>query len=226
MNPKLKKGLNITLTVLTVLLFVIGLMLVLVAFTSRQDERNNLGNVFGYTPLHVLTDSMTPEIPVGSLVIIKRQDSYKVGDVVTFISERDLETGEWILNTHEIVRIEDDNHYTRGTKTIDGERIPEDPNPVVNANIKGRVVLSIPLLGKVFEFLKSFWGFGIFIMLPLLGFFGYRVYVLIKVVVAIQKEKNPTVKQSDYERLLQEVEALKQKQQAANEDTPAAPPEE
>lgn len=76
MNPKLKKGLNIALTVLIVIILLFGLFMIVAAFTNRSNnnsDKNALGNIGGYSFLYVQTDSMTPDIPVGSFLIIKKK---------------------------------------------------------------------------------------------------------------------------------------------------------
>ena len=209
MNPKVKKGIDIALTVLVVILFVLGILMVIIAFSSSNDN-NKLGNVLGYTPVQILTDSMTPEIPVGALVLLKEvEDSstLKVGDIITYTF---LNAGQYDLNTHKIVKIDEEapgiyKFTTQGVK----EGLPEDA-PIYVTSIRGKVVATIPVLGSVLGFLKSFLVFGLVIVLPLFLFFAYRVYVLVKVINELKKEKNPKAG-SDYENLLKQVEELKSK---------------
>jgi len=214
MNPKVKKGIDISLTVLVVVLFILGIFMVIIAFSSRNDTRTQLGNVFGYTPVNIVSDSMEPTIKTGSLVLIKEVVDYstlQVDDIVTFRFINPDDSSLWSLNTHRIIEVitRPDGSYSFVSQG-DKPGAPVD-DLIYDYDIVGKVVgKPIPVLGSILDFLKSMLGFGLVIVLPLFVYFAYRVYVLVKVINDIRREKAPKPG-ADYEALLRQVEELKSK---------------
>ena len=109
----------------------------------------------------VLSGSMEPAIHVGSVIVIKPEDEYTIGDVVTF--GKDTKTN--IPTTHRLVasHIENGVMYfqTKGdaNNTPDGQEIP-------SSEIEGKVLFSIPFLGYFIDFAKRPVGFFIIIIVP------------------------------------------------------------
>ncbi len=103
--------------------------------------------VLGAIPLTVLTQSMEPLLPPGTLIVdqpVKPSDVH-LGDVVTY----QIASGKPDVITHRVVRIamssEGDETFTfKG----DNNAYP-DPKAVIPAQIKGRVVYSVPWIGYV-----------------------------------------------------------------------------
>lgn len=106
--------------------------------------------VFGMKSYAILTGSMEPTIPEGSMVYVKpcsSFDEYQINDIVTF---SDPATGKSF--THRIVEIDagDRCFTTKG----DANSVP-DLSPTYFSLAVGKVKMSVPLLGFVAEFLKS-----------------------------------------------------------------------
>lgn len=103
--------------------------------------------VSGSTPFTVLTGSMEPTYPPGTLVVVKKVpiDELAVGTAVTF----QLESGKATVVTHRIVAV---NRNARGEKTFvmqgDANNAP-DSEPVRPEQIRGKVWYSVPYLGRV-----------------------------------------------------------------------------
>jgi signal peptidase len=112
----------------------------------------------------VLSESMSPAIPLGSIVLVEEQPSptaYREGDVITF------RTGdEPVPTTHRIesVRETDDGRafVTKGDANQD-----PDPSPVSPDQVLGEVTLMIPYAGHVIIFANSEYGFYALVALPL-----------------------------------------------------------
>ncbi len=111
--------------------------------------------------LTVLSGSMGPTIPVGSAVLIKPVDHYLTNEVITYARGGN----EKQLVTHRIV----------ATQFVNGEKqyitkgdANEDPDPaVVKADqVKGQVLLTVPYLGYVANWIKTPAGFVSLIVLP------------------------------------------------------------
>ena len=98
-----------------------------------------LFGVYSYT---VLTGSMEPSIPVGSLIYAKQADpvSLAEGDVIVFYDG---------MNTVPITHRVTENNIDEGLVTTQGDaNAGEDIGPVPCSNIVGKVLLHIPVLGR------------------------------------------------------------------------------
>lgn len=117
--------------------------------------------LIGLTPYAVISGSMEPEYPVGSLIYVKQVEPSEVsiGDPITFVMNESL-----MVATHRVVDIkeEDGSFITKGdaNDTVDG-------TPVHPKNLLGRPQFSIPYLGYVSVFLAS--GQGKIVLLGVLG---------------------------------------------------------
>jgi signal peptidase I len=114
-----------------------------------------------YKLMTVLSGSMEPAVKLGSLVIVKPADDYKIQDIITFYKRSNRQ--ETI--THRIVDmrvIEGRPYYT--TKGDANENA--DTREIAKAEIVGKTILDIPLLGYLVEFIKKPIGFVIMVILP------------------------------------------------------------
>lgn len=107
--------------------------------------------VVGFTPLAVLSGSMEPNFPVGSVVYVRAVDveSITEGDVITF------ELGGGTLATHRVVSIDPEH---REFVTKGDANAAEDSSPVSFDSVKGKVYFCIPLVGYISEFLTLTYG--------------------------------------------------------------------
>ncbi len=112
--------------------------------------------VFGWSWAVVLSGSMEPAVRLDDLIIAKAQDSYRVGDIITF------ESGS-SLTTHRIVGTEAGGFRTKG----DANNAP-DAAPVPQEAILGRVVLRVPKVGLVVGYLKTPMGMTCMVLLGVL----------------------------------------------------------
>jgi signal peptidase len=101
----------------------------------------------GAIPLTILTQSMEPLLPPGTLVVdqhVKASDVH-LGDVVTY----QIAPGQPDVITHRVVGISLNNKGER-TFTFKGDNNANpDADPVLAGQIKGRVMYSIPYIGVV-----------------------------------------------------------------------------
>jgi signal peptidase I len=89
--------------------------------------------------VYITTPSMYPTLPPGSIAIIEKAPTYKVGDVIEF-------RGNDLLFLHRIIRISSSGDIT--TKGDNPENAPDffDP-PTSKATVIGKEVIEIPWLG-------------------------------------------------------------------------------
>ena len=127
--------------------------------------------IFGYQLYTVISGSMEPEIPVGSLVYIKSMEPEDVEekDVIAFYGGRDTSA----IITHRVV----ENRVIMGEFITKGDaNQTQDMNPVDYDEFIGRVELSIPTVGGIAQSLTSKEGkiaaasmIGLAILLEILG---------------------------------------------------------
>lgn len=139
----------------------------------------------------VLTGSMLPEIQVYDVVVTKKVDpsSLEVGDVITFASAdtRFLNT----IITHRIIKKEYDNKTKSYSFQTQGDNNNvADSALVPQNNIYGKVILKIPKLGYLQEFLASDGGWIIVILIPCLTVVSYDVVKLVK---GLKKKKYKSI---------------------------------
>ena len=117
----------------------------------------------------VLTGSMTPGIPVGSVVVVRPVDpgTLEVGDVATYQKEKD----QAVFVTHRIIEIDSSTRPTTYIFKGDANRGP-DLEPIVPERIIGKVWFHVPYLGTIRDGLKGSGGVTLLVMM-LLG--GYAV---------------------------------------------------
>ncbi len=108
----------------------------------------------------VQSGSMTPEIKMGSIVIVRPIDDYKIGDIITFQT-----TGSKESVTHRIYDIKvvggQPKYITKG----DANNAP-DQREVSKREIIGKVLIDIPYLGYVVSFAQKPLGFALIIIIP------------------------------------------------------------
>jgi signal peptidase I len=101
-------------------------------------------HLLGYNQYVVVSGSMEPAIPVGSLVMSKpvKAEELKKGDVIVFYTEQHSDTPV----THRVV----ENHKAEREVITKGDaNSGNDMNPVLYENIEGKVSRHIPRIGFV-----------------------------------------------------------------------------
>jgi len=126
--------------------------------------------VIGLRPFAVLSGSMEPEYPVGSLVYVRKTDAsdLAVGDVITFMQSEDTVVTHRIT---EIVPDESEPHTLRFRTKGDGNDT-EDGTLVHHKNVIGRVVFALPGMGYVSNFIQHPPGMYIALVVVALVFFA------------------------------------------------------
>ena len=180
----MKKAANIFLNVLLWILVLVVAFFAVVTFATRSD--GSVSNLFGYTPMTVLTDSMSPTFRSNDLIIIKAesQKTYKVGDVVsywTFIN------GVKSINTHRVVDVREADGITYFTTRGDNNSA-DDSLTISRGDIIGHFVVKVPFMGKILAVLSSSVGFFIILVIPLLLFFLFQLYKFIVLMMELRKQ--------------------------------------
>lgn len=124
----------------------------------------------------VLSGSMSPAIESGDAVIVEETDPATIqeGDVITFV-----QSDEESPTTHRVVGTEQrDGQVVFETKGDANEQ--PDPTPVPASSVIGTVVLTIPYIGYVIQFVNTPLGFGLLVVLPLGALMVSEVWQLAK----------------------------------------------
>ena len=112
-----------------------------------------LPGILGYHTYHVLSGSMEPKMPVGSLIYVQESapEDVEKEDIIAFYSS--LEDSGII--THRVV----ENNIVSGTFETKGDANEKaDPMSVSYDNYIGKVVFTIPWMGKVLTCMTSLYG--------------------------------------------------------------------
>lgn len=178
---------KVAMITLSVILWVIILLAALFSFTTLATrDSSKVASLAGYTPMVVQSDSMVPTFKTGDLILIRKCDpaTLEEGDIITFHT---IIMNEYALNTHRIVKIDEQNGYRSYTTMGDNNNGIADTHIISDGDIVGAYVGKVSGLGRVMEFMSSSIGFLLLIVLPMLLFFIYQVYHLIMVGINLKK---------------------------------------
>ena len=165
-----------------VILILLAVILAISACTLAYDKfvkKSKIPSVFGYSVLIIASPSMTGSIEAGDAIIIKKSDSYAVGDVITYFP-----ADENFSVTHRIVRMEGDKFYTKGDANQS-----EDPDPVLIEQIAGKVAVKLDKVGYFIEWLKS----------PIGIIFAATFIVLLILIIVIEDKRRGKTDAADPE---------------------------
>lgn len=142
---------------LKILLFVILPFVVITLLTAQTDL------IRGYKSFVVLTGSMEPNIPVGSIVYTQKTAGYGKGDIISFTNEKSQTI------THRVTDVSKKNNVVSFQTKGDANNVT-DTNPVPSTSVIGKVIFQVPYVGRFIGFIKTPVGFGLIIVLPTLLF--------------------------------------------------------
>lgn len=131
----------------------------------------------------IVSPSMVPTINVNDGIVVQKvvdESTLKVGDVITFSSND--EDYEGLTVTHRIVgkQMVQSGEYVYRTKG--DNNVSEDSALVKFSDIYGKVIMKIPMIGYIYNFLTTPLGFSIGIIIPILLVLFSNVYRVIKVI--------------------------------------------
>ncbi|TFD13367.1 signal peptidase I [Cryobacterium sp. TMT1-2-2] len=109
--------------------------------------------ITGATPLTVLTSSMEPHLPPGTLIVVGpvNTDDLVIGDIATY----QIHSGEPAVITHRITAISSSTDGTRSFQFQGDNNSLPDPDLVLSAQIQGRLWYSVPLIGYANNFVNG-----------------------------------------------------------------------
>jgi len=113
----------------------------------------------GLKLLVVQSGSMEPTIKTGSVILIKKQDTYNIGDIISFVGAGSNSTTHRVTQTTVVKGKEIFNTKGDVNKGEDRETVEID-------NILGKTVFTLPYLGYIVAFTKTQKGFIFLIVVP------------------------------------------------------------
>jgi signal peptidase len=127
--------------------------IVIVAMTAAITAAVLVPRIGGATPYTILTGSMRPNMPPGTLVVIKPVpiDQIGIGTVVTY----QLSSGEHAVVTHRVVAVGIDGTGKRVFTTQGDANNVADAKPVMPVQIKGELWYHVKYLGYVNTFVNG-----------------------------------------------------------------------
>lgn len=157
------------------LLVVAGLAVVLVVVPK----------VTGSIPLTVLTQSMEPALPPGTLLVVRPTplDAVRVGDVLTY----QIRSGHPEVISHRVVSVASSSNGER-TFVVKGDANAEPDAPVRGVQVRGVVWYSVPVLGSVNQVVNGSRGWLVPLVAGVLIAYGV-VMVTIGAVSAVRRRR-------------------------------------
>jgi signal peptidase len=139
-------------------------------------------------PLTVLTSSMEPGLPPGTLLIVRPVDpsEIRIGDVVTY----QIKSGEPDVITHRVIGIGTSSNG-EATFIMQGDNNAEpDPDPVRAIQVQGRLWYSLPWIGWVNN---SMGGNTRAVLVPIVGgaLLLYAAWAITSGVIERKREAKP-----------------------------------
>ena len=128
----------------------IGVIILLIPMSTPR--------LFGYDMYNVVSGSMAPEIPVGSMIFVENVDPYELteGDIIAFYSNGNVVTH----------RVTSNNAFSGELTTKGDANLEEDIHSVSYKEVIGIVKYHISYLGDISSHLTS--GFGKIYLLALI----------------------------------------------------------
>ena len=196
------------INICAVALIVLSLFVLLTVVMTPSGQ---VPQVMGFSILQVLTGSMEPVIPEGSMLLIQKTDpaALQPGDIISFFSPDPMLEGA--VNTHRVVRIEKENGRIQFITKGDANVI-EDAYPTDGSALVGRVVFKSYGLGKTVSLLSNPLVFGTIILLPLMFILLMNLYRAVRIAADIAKKE-------EEEAVRQALEEIKAKQNAEHQET-------
>ena len=160
---------------------IFGFIFALVIVVGYQSISGQQPNLFSYCLYYIETDSMVGEyedsFPSDTVILSKMVDEeacYDLveGDVITFFPT-DPDTPTYIkTKTHRIVEID----YENKTIITKGDANLRVDTPISFEDVQAKMIRVTPLLTKILILLRSFWGFLLFIFIPLAALIVLQIY--------------------------------------------------
>ena len=114
--------------IINIFIIIIALIVCSIILSKREQLLENANIRY----LVIKSGSMQPTLNIKDIVLIKKQDSYMVGDIITYKDDNNN------LITHRIIEKQGNSFITKG----DNNNVEDQKSVSIN-NVKGKVILII-----------------------------------------------------------------------------------
>ena len=161
------------------IMVVIGLCVGLYFVDQYQSARSGVQRPPLFGAYVIISPSMEPNIHVRDAIVTMRKDENKIkkGDIITYISKDPSHYG--IRITHRVIGIFDNDGGIAYRTKGDNNNV-EDSKLVNHGDVLGKVMLRIPYIGYIQEFLTTIYGWILLIVCPCVYIIGSDIVKLIK----------------------------------------------
>lgn len=203
---------------------IFGLIFSLVVVVGYQCISGQQPQLFSYCIYYIETDSMVGEyddsFPSGTVIVSKlvsEEDCYslKVGDVITFFPT-DPDTPTYVsTKTHRIVEID----YENKTLVTKGDANIRVDTTISFSDVQAKLVRVSPLLTFLLGLLKSFWGFLLFIFIPLSALIVLQIYSYFLEKKKLEYEEQSIKLEEEHKKKIEEEAIREYLESLKNKDT-------
>ena len=182
------ENLKIMKIILKTLYYIFFGALILVALVVAVSAFPAKGNI----QIKVVeSGSMEPKIKTGSVVLIKPEAKYAVGEIITFDSDFKDERGAKVPITHRVIEVKTENNLV--TYLTKGDANEESDGQIILARkVIGKVLFDVPYVGYAIDTAKKPYGFLALILIPALILIGEQtqnIWREVKKMRAVKKDE-------------------------------------
>lgn len=213
------KFLSVICSIVLVILLIVGGLMFYFNMKIKSYNQKGLDYTSPFGLYTIISGSMEPNVSIYDVVIAVEQDmdKIKVGDVITFISNWDINYGKTI--THRVIGI-DKTATGEIQLTTKGDNNPTpDGGNVTKSNLVGKVVGRLPQLGRLQFFLATKMGWFLVVFIPAMIIIIVDTMKIFKLYVL--KTKIDKVKSTgDIEKEVGEKQKIEKRETVAIEEEP------
>ena len=198
----------------TIFYAIIVFLMIFSVMNMKVKREDNIANIFGLGILSVQTDSMTGTFDPGDMLFVQMLDEADYqelvpGDIVTYF---DMELHAF--NTHRIYDIDYEKEFLITKADYSGnpniETTPDDPVNFdqVIARYDGSMLAGF---GSRLDYLQTSAGFALFIILPVLLVLVFEGVVLVRHIMAMNREKMEEQYKEEREMAMQSIESERER---------------
>lgn len=161
------------------IMVVIGLCIGLYFVDQYKSAKSGVQRPPLFGAYIIISPSMEPNIHVRDAIVTMRKDEDKIkkGDIITYLSKDPSHYG--IRITHRVIGIFDNDDGIAYRTKGDNNNV-EDSKLVNHGDVLGKVMLRIPYVGYLQEFLTTIYGWILLIVCPCVYIIGSDIVKLIK----------------------------------------------
>lgn len=132
---------NIINIILIIFLFIL-IFFTLFIFTNKLINKDSAYSFNGYYIFNVKSGSMIPTLDIGDFILVKKEESYNIGDIITYKS------GNSYI-THRIEKITDNEIITKG----DANSLEDAP--IYIEQVTGKYLKKLNILKEIYKVISN-----------------------------------------------------------------------